>query len=53
VNAPRPACAIARRPAQLIATIVGPVFLLVGILGLVPGLTTDHDQPDSATGARR
>jgi hypothetical protein len=34
----------ARRPVQLAATVVGAVFLLVGILGFVPGVTTDYDQ---------
>jgi hypothetical protein len=33
-----------RRPIQLAATVVGAVFLLVGILGFVPGLTTNYDQ---------
>ncbi|MGD9529378.1 MAG: DUF4383 domain-containing protein [Pseudonocardia sp.] len=33
-----------RRPVQLAATVVGAVFLLVGILGFVPGVTTDYDQ---------
>ena len=32
-----------RRPVQLAATVVGAVFLLVGILGFIPGITTDHD----------
>jgi hypothetical protein len=30
-----------RSNAQLFATVVGAVFLLVGILGFVPGVTTD------------
>ncbi|MGE3287405.1 MAG: DUF4383 domain-containing protein [Pseudonocardia sp.] len=34
----------ARMPVQLAATVVGAVFLLVGILGFVPGVTTDYDQ---------
>ena len=33
-----------RRPVQLAATVVGAVFLLVGILGFVPGITTNYDQ---------
>ena len=33
-----------REPAQLAATAVGAVFLLVGVLGFVPGITTDYDQ---------
>jgi len=35
---------IGRRPVQLVAAIFGVVFLLVGILGFVPGVTTDYDQ---------
>jgi Domain of unknown function (DUF4383) len=33
-----------RHPVQLVATIFGVVFLLVGILGFVPGITTNYDQ---------
>jgi hypothetical protein len=33
-----------RRPVQLAAAVFGVVFLLVGILGFVPGVTTDYDQ---------
>ncbi|SDY10824.1 protein of unknown function [Amycolatopsis xylanica] len=33
-----------RTPAQLSAGVVGVVFLLVGIGGFIPGLTTDYDQ---------
>ncbi|WP_409179623.1 DUF4383 domain-containing protein [Amycolatopsis sp. VS8301801F10] len=37
--------AVARRtPRQLVAAGVGAVFLLVGILGFVPGVTTQYDQ---------
>jgi arginine exporter protein ArgO len=36
--------AATRRPVQLAATVVGAVFLLVGILGFVPGLTSNYDQ---------
>ena len=32
------------RPLQLAATVVAAVFLLVGILGFVPGITTNYDQ---------
>ena len=32
-----------RSPVQLAALAVGPVFLLVGILGFIPGITTDYD----------
>jgi hypothetical protein len=31
-----------RAPVELAATVVGAVFLLVGILGFVPGITTDY-----------
>jgi arginine exporter protein ArgO len=34
----------ARRPVQLAAMIVGAVFLLVGIAGFIPGITTNYDQ---------
>ncbi|AUI60325.1 DUF4383 domain-containing protein [Amycolatopsis sp. BJA-103] len=34
----------ARAPSQLIAAVVGVVFLVVGIGGFIPGLTTDFDQ---------
>jgi arginine exporter protein ArgO len=33
-----------RHPLQLAAAAVGAVFLLVGILGFVPGVTTNYDQ---------
>lgn len=33
-----------RTPVQLAALVVGAVFLLVGILGFVPGITTNFDQ---------
>lgn len=32
-----------RRPVQLAATVVAAAFLLIGILGFVPGITTDYD----------
>lgn len=31
------------KPVRTIATVVAAVFVLVGIAGFVPGLTTDHD----------
>jgi arginine exporter protein ArgO len=34
----------ARHPVQWAALVVGAVFLLVGVLGFVPGVTTDYDQ---------
>lgn len=33
-----------RHPGQIAAAAVGAVFLLVGILGFIPGITTDYDQ---------
>lgn len=33
-----------RSPVQLAAAAVGAVFLLVGVLGFIPGITTDYDQ---------
>ncbi|MFC7616511.1 DUF4383 domain-containing protein [Actinokineospora soli] len=33
----------ARTPVQLAAMVVGAVFLVVGIAGFIPGLTTDYD----------
>jgi len=33
-----------RSPVQLVAAAVGAVFLLVGVLGFVPGVTTGMDQ---------
>lgn len=32
-----------RSPLQLAAMAVGAVFLLVGVLGFIPGITTDYD----------
>jgi preprotein translocase subunit Sss1 len=32
-----------RSPVQLAALVVGAVFLLVGILGFIPGITTHYD----------
>ncbi|MET9543744.1 DUF4383 domain-containing protein [Streptomyces sp. NPDC006627] len=33
----------ARTPVQQAALLVGAVFLLVGVLGFIPGITTDYD----------
>ncbi|NYI79785.1 DUF4383 domain-containing protein [Nocardioides panzhihuensis] len=30
-------------PLQIAATVVGATFLLVGVLGFIPGVTTDYD----------
>jgi hypothetical protein len=34
----------ARTPVQIAAAVFGVVFLLVGILGFIPGVTTNYDQ---------
>ncbi|WP_309096112.1 DUF4383 domain-containing protein [Streptomyces sp.] len=39
----------ARTPVQLAALLVGAVFLLVGILGFIPGITTDYDTMEFAS----
>ncbi|GAA3925575.1 DUF4383 domain-containing protein [Streptomyces gulbargensis] len=41
VTSSRPATA--RTPVQQAALLVGAVFLLVGILGFIPGITTNYD----------
>ncbi|MDQ7809319.1 DUF4383 domain-containing protein [Amycolatopsis sp. A133] len=33
-----------RTPVQVAAAVVAVVFLLVGVLGFIPGVTTDYDQ---------
>jgi hypothetical protein len=33
-----------RHPLQTAAVVVGAVFLLVGVLGFIPGVTTQYDQ---------
>jgi hypothetical protein len=43
-NQPAADRAAHRTPVQLAALIVGAVFLLVGVLGFVPGITTNYDQ---------
>ncbi len=45
---PRSATRTTRHLVQLVALIVGIVFLLVGILGFVPGITTQYDQMEVA-----
>ncbi len=37
-----------RSPVQLAALVVGAVFLLVGVLGFIPGATTSYDQMEFA-----
>ncbi|MFD3504997.1 DUF4383 domain-containing protein [Streptomyces sp. NPDC058676] len=39
----------ARTPVQQAALLVGAVFLLVGILGFIPGITTDYDAMEFAS----
>lgn len=43
-----------RTPAQMIAMLFGLVFLVVGIAGFIPGLTTDYERLDvyDAEGAK-
>ena len=48
MNAPENRRTTARHPVQNAATAVGAVLLLVGILGFVPGITTNYDQLGSA-----
>lgn len=36
------------RPARLFATVTGALFLLVGIAGFIPGLTTGYDSMELA-----
>ncbi|GGX15625.1 DUF4383 domain-containing protein [Streptomyces lomondensis] len=38
----------ARAPVQQAALLVGLVFLLVGVLGFIPGITTDYDSIEFA-----
>ena len=37
-----------RSPVQAAAAVVGAVFLLVGILGFIPGITTEYDTMEAA-----
>lgn len=39
----RPRAGASRSPVQIAALIVGVVFLLVGVAGFIPGLTTNYD----------
>ncbi|MFD6952386.1 MULTISPECIES: DUF4383 domain-containing protein [unclassified Nocardiopsis] len=38
------ATSLSRQPIRLTALIVGIVFLLVGLMGFIPGVTTNYDQ---------
>ncbi|AQZ63704.1 hypothetical protein BKM31_21575 [[Actinomadura] parvosata subsp. kistnae] len=38
-----PRTSAARSPVQLAALVVGVLFLLVGVLGFIPGITTGYD----------
>lgn len=37
-----------RSPVQAAAAVVGAVFILVGILGFIPGITSDYGQMEAA-----
>ncbi|TMR20191.1 DUF4383 domain-containing protein [Nonomuraea turkmeniaca] len=39
-----PRTAAGRSPVQLAAFVVGAVFVLVGVLGFIPGVTTNYDE---------
>jgi hypothetical protein len=43
-NAPGSSVRAGRHPVQLAAAVVGAVFLLVGILGFIPGITTGQSE---------
>ncbi len=43
-----PATKVRRSPRQAFAMTVGAIFLLVGVLGFIPGITTDYDQLSGA-----
>lgn len=43
VERPTRATQAARAPVQTVAMIVSAVFLLVGVLGFIPGVTTEYD----------
>lgn len=43
MNEMQPQSVAARAPVQVVAMIIAAVFLLVGILGFIPGITTDYD----------
>jgi Domain of unknown function (DUF4383) len=43
-NQPAGARVARRTPVQLAALAVGVVFLLVGVMGFIPGITTNYDQ---------
>jgi len=42
------ASTVRRSPLRTAALVVGAVFLLVGILGFIPGITTNYDQLEFA-----
>jgi Domain of unknown function (DUF4383) len=44
MNTPSSRHTTTRHPIQYAAMTVGAVFLLVGILGFIPGITTNYDQ---------
>jgi hypothetical protein len=45
---PHATASTSRTPVQKAALLVGAVFLLVGVLGFIPGVTTDYDTMEFA-----
>jgi type II secretory pathway component PulF len=43
MNSAKPDSVMTRHPVQLAAMAVAAVFLLVGVLGFIPGVTTEYD----------
>jgi hypothetical protein len=49
MTAPPRTTSAARAPVQQAAQLVGLVFLLVGVLGFIPGITTDYGDMEFAS----
>ncbi|MEU0661538.1 MULTISPECIES: DUF4383 domain-containing protein [Streptomyces] len=49
MNSRRGTAVTTRTPVQQAALLVGIVFLLVGVLGFIPGITTDYDSMEFAS----
>ncbi|MHC3390756.1 DUF4383 domain-containing protein [Streptomyces lavendulocolor] len=49
MNSRRGTAVTTRTPVQQAALLVGIVFLLVGVLGFIPGITTDYDSLEFAS----
>ncbi|MEU0669458.1 DUF4383 domain-containing protein [Streptomyces lavendulocolor] len=49
MNSRRGTAVTTRTPVQQAALLVGAVFLLVGVLGFIPGITTDYDSLEFAS----